>query len=195
MSRKSSEETRKRILEATWKLLNGADEPTRMSDVAREAGVSRQAVYLHFPSRADLLVATTRYIDEVEDVGGQMGAVFTHGTGRDQLEAFVQTWGNYIPIVHGGAKRLLAIKDTDSDAEAAWQDRMTGLYNVCSSVIDALAGDGQLAEGLTSTEATDLMWSIVSVRQWENLTIDRGMTHERYLELTHLTLLRTLVAP
>ena len=37
----------------------------RMSDVAGMAGVSRQAVYDHFGSRADLMVATVRYGDTV----------------------------------------------------------------------------------------------------------------------------------
>ena len=44
---KSGEETRTRILKACWTLLEqGPDAPARMSDIARAAGVSRQAVYL-----------------------------------------------------------------------------------------------------------------------------------------------------
>jgi AcrR family transcriptional regulator len=37
----------------------------RMRDIAEAAGVSRQAVYDHFGTRAKLLVATTHYVDEV----------------------------------------------------------------------------------------------------------------------------------
>ena len=61
--------TRTRILNACRALLESdAGAVTRMSDVAKAAGVSRQAVYLHFKTRAELLIALTRHIDEVEHV-------------------------------------------------------------------------------------------------------------------------------
>ena len=57
--------TRERILDSTLQLLeSGGGSKVRMSDIARQAGVSRQAVYLHYPSRAELLVAATRHLDE-----------------------------------------------------------------------------------------------------------------------------------
>lgn len=187
-------ETRTRILEAAWKLLSSADEaPTRMADIAKEAGVSRQAVYLHFPSRGELLIETTRYIDEVEDVAGQIAAVMGNETGRERLSAFVQAWGNYIPVVHGGAKRLLAIKDSDPDAAAAWRDRMDGLLGVCKTIVETLSAEGQLAEGLTKKEAATVMWATLGIQQWELLTVERKLSQKRYLELTHRTLLRTLI--
>lgn len=164
-----------------------------MADIAKEAGVSRQAVYLHFPSRADLLIATMRHIDEVENVADQLAEVFTAETGREQLTVFLNAWCNYVPVIYGGARWLLAIRDDDPDAEAAWQDRMEGLYGACSSVVGALDADNELAANLTVTEATDLMWAMVSVRQWELLTLERGMSQERYIELVHHTLLRTLL--
>ncbi|MBL4878008.1 MAG: helix-turn-helix transcriptional regulator, partial [Hyphomonas sp.] len=49
-------ETREKIMRATWKLLEeSGGSGVRMSDIAKAAGISRQAVYLHFPTRADLL--------------------------------------------------------------------------------------------------------------------------------------------
>jgi AcrR family transcriptional regulator len=42
--------TRGRILDSTLQLLeSGGGSQVRMSDIARQAGVSRQAVYLHYP--------------------------------------------------------------------------------------------------------------------------------------------------
>mgnify|MGYP003797046247 CR=1 FL=1 len=53
-------------MEATARLLEEHQgKGVRMSDVAREAGLSRQAVYLHFGNRANLLVETARYGDMV----------------------------------------------------------------------------------------------------------------------------------
>ncbi len=69
----ASADTRVRILETTVRMLEeSGGRGVRMGDIAGEAGVSRQAVYLHFASRADLLVAATRYLDEKLDVEGRI---------------------------------------------------------------------------------------------------------------------------
>ena len=57
-------DTRERILKETWHLMEKRrGQGVRIEDVAQAAGVSRQAVYLHFGSRAELLIATTHYLD------------------------------------------------------------------------------------------------------------------------------------
>ncbi len=49
-------ETRTRILDATVRMLEEqGGRGVRMGDIAKAAGISRQAVYLHFSSRAELL--------------------------------------------------------------------------------------------------------------------------------------------
>ena len=59
-------ETRTRILEATVQMLEeGQGRAVRMGDIAAAAGISRQAVYLHFASRTELLVAAAKHLDEV----------------------------------------------------------------------------------------------------------------------------------
>jgi AcrR family transcriptional regulator len=56
--------TRLRLLEVTRRLVAERGAGIAMADVARAAGVSRQAVYLHFTSRASLFVAVVRQMDE-----------------------------------------------------------------------------------------------------------------------------------
>ena len=58
-------DTRGRILEAARNLLlkrSGGE--VSMAEIAKEAGVSRQAVYLHFADRVSLFVALVKYVDE-----------------------------------------------------------------------------------------------------------------------------------
>ena len=55
--------TRRRILQAAWELLEQRGAGVRLVDVADRAGVSRQAVYLHFGDRSGLLVALVDFID------------------------------------------------------------------------------------------------------------------------------------
>ena len=67
--------TRTRILQAALKLLEASQgQGVRMADIAKQAGVSRQAVYLHFSTRAELLIATTLYLDEVKGSDARLAA-------------------------------------------------------------------------------------------------------------------------
>ena len=187
--------TRTRILEATLKLLeDGEGSKVRMSDIAKAANVSRQAVYLHFPGRADLLTETTRYVDQINDIDALLQESRNASTGRERLVAWVDVWGNYIPKIYGVAKALLAMKDTDDEALTAWNDRMNAVREGCEAVITALQRDGALSPTLTEKEATDMLWTVLSVRSWEHLRQDCGWSQETYIEKTTIIVERALVA-
>jgi AcrR family transcriptional regulator len=176
-------DTREKILRAAWSLLERADaDGARMADIAREAGVSRQAVYLHFPKRADLLIATVRYIDEVKDVGGRLSASRAAATGVERLDALIDAWVGYIPEIHGCAKALMAMRDTDDDARRAWDDRMTALRDEIGAAVAEIEKEGKLSPERTAERATDLLWAVLSVPMWEQLTIERGWTRADHAE-------------
>jgi AcrR family transcriptional regulator len=103
----------------------------RMSDVAGAAGVSRQAVYDHFGSRADLMVATVRHGDEALGLDERLRRYRAATGGTERLGAFVEFWGNYVPEIHGIAMALLAARETDEAVAAAWDDRMGVVYEAC----------------------------------------------------------------
>ena len=87
-------ETRTRILVATWRLMvQRRGHGVRMRDIAEAAGVSRQAVYDHFGSRAELMVATARYGDEVRGLDERLRLYRATTAGVERLEAFVEFWG------------------------------------------------------------------------------------------------------
>lgn len=183
----NNNETRIRILKAAWHLLEASQgKGVRLSDIAKKAGISRQAIYLHFSKRSEVLIATTRYIDEAKDVDTRLLASRNAENGMARINAFIKAWGNYIPEIYGVAKALLAMKDTDEAAEMAWNDRMQALREGCESVILALQSDGLLSVEYTSQEATDILWTLLSVRNWEQLTIECGWTVEKYIEKTQL---------
>ncbi len=133
-----SSDTRSRILEAAWKLLeDGAGGEVRMSDIAKKTGISRQAVYLHFPSRADLLIAVTRYIDEANEIDARLAASRRAKTGVERLDAYIEAWGNYIPEIYGVGKALMAMQETDSEARMAWEGRMLAVREGCEAAVAA----------------------------------------------------------
>jgi AcrR family transcriptional regulator len=175
-------ETRTRILEATRRLMEERrGQGVRMRDVADAAGISRQAVYDHFGSRARLLVATTHYVDEVRGLEQRRRRFQAATTGVERLEAYVEFWGNYIPEVYGMSKALLAVRETDEAAAAAWDDRMGAVRESCRITIEALHRDGMLAPEWSRDEAIDLMWTMLSIRNWEQLTIECGWSIGQYV--------------
>jgi len=175
--------TRDRILTSTWNVLESGDlTATRMADIAKVAGISRQALYLHFPNRGELLIATARYLDEVKEVDKRLVASRTATSGGERLDAYIDAWGGYIPEIYGMAKAFWALWDTDPEARAAWQDRMDAVRHGCAAAVDAIARDKALAPGLTKTAATDLLAMLLSVRNWEYLRQERGWSQKRYIQ-------------
>ncbi len=175
-------ETRIRILEATWRLMEEQrGQGVRMSDIAAAAGVSRQALYLHFSSRTELLVETTRYGDEVRGVEERSIRCRAAPTGVEVLTAYIEFWGNYVPEIYGIAKALLAVRETDEAAAAAWNDRMGMLRDCCRYTIEAIQRDKMLAPEWTCEEATDLLWTILSIQNWEQLTVECGWSISQYV--------------
>ena len=165
-----------------------------MSDIAKRAGISRQALYLHFPNRAELLVATARYLDEVHAIGAVFDDNMNGKTGAALLTGFIETWGNYIPKIYGVGKALMAMKDTDDAARAAWDDRMNAVRGLCDSTVQSLNEQGALADDLDSKAASDLLWTLTSVRNWEQLVQDCGWSQSQYLEHLNRAALRLLTA-
>jgi len=175
-------ETRIRILEATVRMLEEhGGRGVRMGDIAKESGISRQAVYLHFASRAELLDATTKYRDEVLDLDRRLAPSRAAKSGVERLALYIEFWGNYIPEIYGVAKALLLAQDTDEAAAAAWQERMLAMRDGCRAAIDALHSDGKLAPGWTQKRATDVLWTMLLVPNWENLTGECGWSNQQYV--------------
>lgn len=188
-------ETRTRILEAALNLLEaGQDKGVRMTDIAKQAGITRQAVYLHFGTRAELLIATTHYLDELKGTEERLVPSRAARTGTERLDAFIEAWGAYIPEIYGIAKALLAMKDTDEAAAKAWDERMRDMREGCEAAINALKSDSRLSPDYSPDQATDILWTMLSVRNWEQLTIECGWPQERYIETLKSLARRIFVA-
>ncbi len=183
MSSEKERDTRTRILDAAWKLLEGDDpRKSRMGDIAKAAGISRQALYLHFPSRTELLIATARHLDEVHKVDLRLEASRAATNGIERLEAFIAAWGNYVPRVYGVARAFIAMMPTDEAAAAAWKDRQRAVRQGCKAAILALSRDGTLDSEWDTKCATDWLWAHLSVENWERLVRECGWEQDHYVE-------------
>lgn len=153
-----------------------------MSDIANQAGISRQAVYLHFKTRAELLIAATHYVDEMKGVDERLIPSRNATSGTARLDAYIDAWGNYIPEIYSIAKALLAMRDTDDAAAKAWEDRMQAMRHGCEAVINALNEDKMLSSNYSTKQAIDILWTMLSVRNWEQLTVQCNWSQRMYIK-------------
>lgn len=184
-------------METTRRLLEQSrGQVVRLQDIAEAAGVSRQAIYLHFGSRSGLMVATVQHIDETAGFAERTQPVRDEEDSLKALDLFVDFWAEYVPTVYGLAKQLLVLRETDEGAAAAWQDRMDGLRNgACRYLVERLEGDGRLDSEWRLETAVDVLWTIISVQTWESLVVDRGWSKEQYAAKLKQMIRRALVAP
>ena len=189
-------DTKTRILEAAWLLMEERrSQDVSMSSIAKAAGISRQAVYLHFASRTELMIATMHYVDEVKGLNDRLAKFRDATSGIGQLNACVEIWGNYIPEIYGLAKALLRARDTDEAMAAAWNESMNCLRDICQEIIETLKNEGALAPEWSTDEATAMLWSMISISHWEQLTIECGWSTPQYIERMKALLKRSFIAP
>jgi AcrR family transcriptional regulator len=185
--------TRVRILETTRQLVeSNVGQPVTMQEISDSAGVSRQALYLHFGSRVGLMVAAAQYVDENDRFFERTEQVRQAENGLAALEAFITFWADYVTGVTPLARELLAARDTDEAAAAAWADRTDALRNVCQIIVEWLAQDGFLDPAWTTETATDILWSMISIQTRENLVTERGWSRDEYEQRLYYSLMKIL---
>lgn len=192
----SSRNSRVGILDAALALIvSGGDATVSMSDIAKAAHVSRQAIYLHFADRAALMSALVRHVDEKRDLESELKKVRTASNAVEAIRLSVSLQARTNPDIWAIARAYEAIRRTDPDAEAGWQDRLQHRLEFCGQIIARVEGEGRLKRGLAAAVATDLLWSITSLRMWEDLVLQRGWTAEDYQTHIESLLLEALVEP
>lgn len=188
-----AQDTRAAILEAAFDLTGARGSNLSMSEVARATGISRQAVHLHFPTRADLLLAMARHHDR------RSGFIDRVVATRDlppaeALEALIRAWCVYIPEIHAVARALHAEEARGSDSLTVSRDRMEDLHQAFTLAVERLAAEGRLAPGWSRREAADWAWSRCHFTAWHQLVVERGWKPKRAVDRIVATVMSELVA-
>ena len=191
----NEKDTRTRILQTTWELLeSNPGRSLKMSEIAKSSGVSRQALYLHFDSRTELLIATTHYVDDVKGLDQRLQKLQLAKSGEEMLRKCVDIWGNYIPEIYSVSKALMMTKDSDEAAAAAWTDIMGCLRDVCEQIIQTLDKENKLSNNWSQQHATDFIWTMISIQNWEQLTTECEWTQGQYISNVTEALTTSLVS-
>jgi AcrR family transcriptional regulator len=195
MSSPTPASTRTRILAATLELVQRAQGPIAMAAIAKAAGLSRQALYLIFADKADLFVELVRYVDEQRGLAAELAKIRDAPTGVAALLAMVDLQTRQNPTLKPIADALELLRRQDPAAQQGWQDRLDARLGGCRSVVARMAAEGALKPGLDPGVAADLVWTLTSLRMWDDLVAQRGWSADQYRERVTALLMAAVVAP
>ncbi|HEY9473148.1 MAG TPA: helix-turn-helix domain-containing protein [Mycobacteriales bacterium] len=178
-----SRRTRAALLAAARALLEEHG-PTAltMGATAERAGVSRRSVYLHFATRADLLVALYDHVYEAEGLDDSIRPVLAAPDPVAALDEFAAHLGRIRPRVRAVATAIQRQRRSDPDFAAHWDVVARDQRRICRHLIKALHREGLLANSWTIASATDMLWALMSNDLMEDLTIDCGWSVNRYAD-------------
>ncbi len=192
MSRKNS---RTQILDAAMALIIKRGEAgVTMAEIAKAAHLSRQAVYLNFADRGDLLLALVRHVDAKRGLEREVQKIADAPTGLLALREMVSLQARMNAGVWAIARAMEAVRRTDEAGERSWQDRLAQRLAGCRAIVMRLAREGLLRKELPANAAADVLWTVTSLRTWEDLVLQRRWTGEQYEERIYRLLLDTLTS-
>lgn len=170
------------------------DAAISLVDLAREAGVSRQTLYLLFGSRAGLLLAMVEYHDAQAPVVPRLALARETMTAREAFEPYLRAWFEYLPQVFPVARALVAATSLgDSAAHAAWESRMQLLRGGFLQMTRALHEAGALRSGWTPATAADWLFSMSHVDTWQHLVVEACWKPKDAVDRLVATLRETLL--
>lgn len=173
--------TRQRILEAARELLEARPGATiAMGEVAERAGVSRQALYLHFTDRTSLFLEVSRLADSTTRTPTRQRRIDEAPTARDAFREAIALQAFLKPRLQAVAAALDVLRRSDPDADAAWKEREHARLHRCEQVVQRLHDEGELAPGWQVPTAARCFWAVTSQRVWDDLVMDQGWSTAQY---------------
>lgn len=187
--------TRDRILVTARELVERGGGGPNMSQLARAVGISRQALYLHFPDRAALLLALVEHVDEREDLAAGVAAVGAAPDGAAKVRTWARMQADRNPRIAPFARALAQVRHTDPAAALAWRNRMENRMRGAGVIVAQLAAEDRLHASWTPEEAAVLLWELASFQVWDDLVNDAALAPDRYVEIVVAAALAALAGP
>jgi AcrR family transcriptional regulator len=125
---------------------SGVEAPIR--DIAAKAGVGTATIYRHFPTRADLIIAVYRHqVEALAQAGPALLA--TSATPHAALGRWIDLFVDFLVTKHGLASVLQSDDPCFDPLHSYFLER---LEPVCTELLDAAAGSGEIGSGLSAYE-------------------------------------------
>lgn len=190
-----AQSTRERVLELALDLVRRrGDAELSLVDLAAQAGLSRQMLYVLFGSRAGLLMAMVDHLDARSGAGERMASLRTAAPPVQAFEHYLRAWFDYLPVVFPVARALSAAAARgDADAAAAWGSRLDKLRSGFTMLTRAFQAEGVLRAGWTPEAAADWILALTHVDLWQLLVVDAGWKPSTHVDRVVVTLRDSLL--
>lgn len=195
MSSAGRPDTRTAILEAARVLFEeqgyfGA----ALEAVAKKAGVSRQAIYLHFASKADLLTALHLHIYETDVVPAiERHPMWTAPTALDGLDAAIAVDAEVASKVWKLHEALVVARRHHPEVDETLRPREEERYQEMVRLGRWLKKEGELPPKMGAGTFADIWWGLGSIGTFKNLVIERGWSIDRWRRWVRDTIRAQLV--
>jgi len=149
--------------------------------VAKKAGVSRQAIYLHFPSKAELLTALHLHIFDTDVVPALRRHPITDAmSGLDVLDATIAADVEVVDKVWRIHESLTVARRQHPEVDQTLIPREEEHYEGLLDVGRRLERDVALPLTMPVGLFTDMLWGLLNLGTFRNLVVERGWSLEQY---------------
>jgi AcrR family transcriptional regulator len=155
--------------------------PAPSQAVAKKAGVSRQAIYLHFPSKAELLTALHLHVFDTDVVPTLRRYPITDSmTGFDVLDATIAADVEIVGKVWRIHESLTVARRQHAEVDQTLLPREAEHYEGLLDVGCRLERDGALPPTMPVGLFADMLWGLMNIGTYRNLVIERGWSPDQY---------------
>lgn len=186
----SSSSRRPQILEAAREIFEelgyyGAG----LEAVAKKAGVSRQAIYLHFPSKVELLTALHLHVFET-DVAPALARhpITDEMSGLETLDATIAVDVEVVDKVWRIHESLTVARRQHPEVDQTLIPREKEHYDGLLDVAYRLERDGALPMGMSVGLFADMLWGLMNLGTYRHLVVERGWPLDRYRQWVQHTI-------
>src|SRR4051812_37355561 len=182
MSSSGRPETRTQILEAARVMFeehgyHGAG----LAAVAKTAGVSRQAIYLHFPSKVELLTALHLHIFATDVAPAiERHPVTDAMTAWEAIDATIASDVEVVAGVWRIHEALTVARRQHPEVDQTLLVREEEHYDGLLDVGRRLERDDALPPTMPVDLFADMLWGLMNIGTFRNLVLERGWSLDQY---------------
>ena len=152
-----------------------------LAAVAKTAGVSRQAIYLHFPSKAELLTALHLHIFATDVVPALERHPITDAmTAWDALDAVVAVDVEVACRVWRIQEALTVARRQHPEVDQTLRPREEERYQELLELGRRLEREGALPATIGVGLFADMLWGLLNIGTYRNLVVERGWSLDQY---------------
>ena len=166
-----------------------------LETVAKKAGVSRQAIYLHYASKADLLSALHLRIFETDVVPAlERNPIWTAPTALEALDRSIAVDAEVASKVWRIHEALVMARRHHPEVDETLRAREGDRYQETVRLGRWLKKEGELPPKVSVRTFADWLWGLGSLGTFQNLVIERGWSKDRWARWVRDTIRAQLAA-